>query len=537
MGDMWCGDKEECPMCCVLFGVATPMFAVLISLTSPIPLPPDSIRDLCSVLPVLCFFLNNSRHISMNFYDTAGSRSDQELPVFSLEPFNIPPLSYFPPNGSPDSNVSPDALPTILPCYYGGPSEMFDARIREDQYGLPGPSIELLPEVKPDIDTLNRATGINRVTPYTTARSDRQQERKDQKAALLAVNASRCLVCGDLAWNKHFGSLSCNACAAFFRRTVSRQKSYICRRGKNCSLQENEPRHMCRFCRFQRCIQSGMLISAVLAPLAIDAPGSNDSFLKRVVFARRANFVNRVRATVQVYGGYQNMPQMANKHKDCVTAKYAIRAETRVVKEFINSSGLFAGSKIRNVCSDALVQNFFFSWVLVESLLNTTKNVGFRTNQFYFIDESYLQVNEDRLAQYYLTDPNMINNANVARHATEYFLEVLALSAKFHEARLDEEEQAALSLILIISTARQLLNNKTMFSNQLKAVFQDLKTHYEETYDDVAIRMGNVILLLNEFQRVRHLFCEHIIMQKLSGKVMSYEKMTDDNPLKSIQFD
>ncbi|KAI1715196.1 zinc finger, c4 type (two domains) domain-containing protein [Ditylenchus destructor] len=438
----------------------------------------------------------------MNFYDTSGGHPHQVLPGFSRDQHIIPPLSYFPPNSSPDPNGSPDALPTILPCYYGGPSEIFDARIRAhaDQYGLPGPSNELLPEVKPDIVALNRPTSINRLAPYATARNNRQQDRRDQKTALMAVNASRCLVCADLAWNKHFGSLSCNACAAFFRRTVSRQKSYICRRGKNCSVQGNEPRHMCRFCRFQRCIQSGMLISAVLAPLATDAPGSNESFLKRVVLARRANFVNRVRATVQAYGGYQNMPQMANKHKDCITARYAIRAETRVVKEFINCSGLFAGSKIRNVCSDTLAQNFFFSWILVESLLNTTKNVGFRTNQFYFVDESYLQVNEDRLAQYYSTDPNMKNNANVARHATEYFLEVLALSAKFHEARLDEEEQAALSLILIISTARQLLNNKIMFGDQLKAIFQDLRTHYEETYDDVAIRMGNVILLLNEFQ-------------------------------------
>uniref|UniRef100_A0A1I7SCP9 Nuclear receptor domain-containing protein n=1 Tax=Bursaphelenchus xylophilus TaxID=6326 RepID=A0A1I7SCP9_BURXY len=80
---------------------------------------------------------------------------------------------------------------------------------------------------------------------------------------------SACPICGDGAWNKHFGVLCCNACAAFFRRTVALRKTYLCVRGKRCDVVSGEPRHMCKFCRFQRCIWNGMCINCELTFLTV----------------------------------------------------------------------------------------------------------------------------------------------------------------------------------------------------------------------------------------------------------------------------
>ena len=46
----------------------------------------------------------------------------------------------------------------------------------------------------------------------------------------------KCEICGELAIMRHFSAYSCNACAAFFRRTVASQKTYFRRRGINCHM-------------------------------------------------------------------------------------------------------------------------------------------------------------------------------------------------------------------------------------------------------------------------------------------------------------
>ncbi|VDN94545.1 unnamed protein product, partial [Brugia pahangi] len=49
-----------------------------------------------------------------------------------------------------------------------------------------------------------------------------------------------CQVCLAAASNgSHFGAKTCAACAAFFRRTVSDEKNYICKRSQRCDVKLN----------------------------------------------------------------------------------------------------------------------------------------------------------------------------------------------------------------------------------------------------------------------------------------------------------
>ncbi|GMS85277.1 hypothetical protein PENTCL1PPCAC_7452, partial [Pristionchus entomophagus] len=67
-----------------------------------------------------------------------------------------------------------------------------------------------------------------------------------------------CLVCTAKSDSAHFGVDSCRACAAFFRRTVSLQKRYICRQGtQNCEVNK-DVRYICRRCRYIKCLSIGM---------------------------------------------------------------------------------------------------------------------------------------------------------------------------------------------------------------------------------------------------------------------------------------
>ncbi|VDO61917.1 unnamed protein product [Heligmosomoides polygyrus] len=55
-------------------------------------------------------------------------------------------------------------------------------------------------------------------------------------------------VCEDPKGSVHFGVVSCAACSAFFRRTVSENRKYTCR----------QHRCYCRACRLQKCLLMGM---------------------------------------------------------------------------------------------------------------------------------------------------------------------------------------------------------------------------------------------------------------------------------------
>lgn len=66
-----------------------------------------------------------------------------------------------------------------------------------------------------------------------------------------------CAVCREEGDGYHFGAEACRACAAFFRRSVSLDKKYLCRGSNDCDIAANI-RCMCRACRFTKCLEVGM---------------------------------------------------------------------------------------------------------------------------------------------------------------------------------------------------------------------------------------------------------------------------------------
>ncbi|KAL3989640.1 Zinc finger C4 type (two domains) family protein [Acanthocheilonema viteae] len=71
-----------------------------------------------------------------------------------------------------------------------------------------------------------------------------------------------CTVCGDQATGRHYGTIACNGCKGFFRRTIRRGYRYTCRFSNNCNIDKHN-RAVCRSCRYMRCVNAGMKIDAV----------------------------------------------------------------------------------------------------------------------------------------------------------------------------------------------------------------------------------------------------------------------------------
>ncbi|VDD89993.1 unnamed protein product [Enterobius vermicularis] len=57
----------------------------------------------------------------------------------------------------------------------------------------------------------------------------------------------RCEVCGDSATGRHYGTMACNGCKGFFRRTIRRSYKYTCRFNGNCSI-DKRTSYFCYIC-------------------------------------------------------------------------------------------------------------------------------------------------------------------------------------------------------------------------------------------------------------------------------------------------
>ncbi|XP_059574482.1 steroid hormone receptor ERR1 isoform X2 [Alligator mississippiensis] len=71
-----------------------------------------------------------------------------------------------------------------------------------------------------------------------------------------------CLVCGDIASGLHYGVPSCEACKAFFKRTIQGSIEYSCPASSACEITKRR-RKACQACRFTKCLRVGMLREGV----------------------------------------------------------------------------------------------------------------------------------------------------------------------------------------------------------------------------------------------------------------------------------
>ncbi|XP_058511366.1 steroid hormone receptor ERR2 isoform X2 [Ochotona princeps] len=71
-----------------------------------------------------------------------------------------------------------------------------------------------------------------------------------------------CLVCGDIASGFHYGVASCEACKAFFKRTIQGNIEYSCPATNECEITKRR-RKSCQACRFMKCLKVGMLKEGV----------------------------------------------------------------------------------------------------------------------------------------------------------------------------------------------------------------------------------------------------------------------------------
>lgn len=67
-------------------------------------------------------------------------------------------------------------------------------------------------------------------------------------------------------------------------------------------------------------------------------------------------------------------------------------------------------------------------------------------------------------------------------------------ASQLHLLKLDELDLSILFQIVALRAASKLPNKGKLFEQKLNNLFLNLKRNFEENYDNVALKMGNLIL-------------------------------------------
>lgn len=104
----------------------------------------------------------------------------------------------------------------------------------------------------------NSCSSLSLTGQTSNTNSTQQQQLANQSSN----TQETCLICGDVASGKHYGLRSCEACKAFFKRTVQGKIEYSCPATRECEINKRR-RKACQACRFQKCLNMGMLKEGV----------------------------------------------------------------------------------------------------------------------------------------------------------------------------------------------------------------------------------------------------------------------------------
>ncbi|XP_067865808.1 retinoic acid receptor RXR-beta-A isoform X2 [Heterodontus francisci] len=126
------------------------------------------------------------------------------------------------------------------------------------------PSLGYGPISSPQINSTANMSGLHAVSSSDDVQSSLGMNQAVSYPAGSATLSLRriCAICGDRSSGKHYGVYSCEGCKGFFKRTVRKDLTYTCRDSKDCYIDKRQ-RNRCQYCRYQKCLASGMKREAV----------------------------------------------------------------------------------------------------------------------------------------------------------------------------------------------------------------------------------------------------------------------------------
>ncbi|KAI1730675.1 zinc finger, c4 type (two domains) domain-containing protein [Ditylenchus destructor] len=364
----------------------------------------------------------------------------------------------------------------------------------------------------------------------------------------VSKHQQKCTICRiEDATVFHFGVDVCTGCRAFFRRSVAQQKTYRCLNSRLCGNNTLVPnRRVCKYCRFQRCIDAGMLKSkeqlqmqrmdtngtvmvvngdTSLCHLAM--PLNPTVFVPSREYSTSVNPSNNIVEQFVLFRRRITYERLQSHYKEPQASRPRgmMHHIALGLKEFdLMSKVLDRMQPYDNFSAEdreILWAEYSVCWTVSENCWATIRNGGHYTKRCYHVDGSYVQLDDEGARRHWRALNYLIPEEN--RYATfEALLHMLlAIGISFNsnlfpeiaKASLSEEEISA--LLLLVFTRHEVIG--TVSESAAKALsdlrqksLSNLAQHINSSGRDVGERMGQIIFLISSFQDHVHLLKQTI---------------------------
>ncbi|KAM3861564.1 estrogen-related receptor gamma-like isoform 7-T7 [Diretmus argenteus] len=334
-----------------------------------------------------------------------------------------------------------------------------------------------------------------------------------------------CLVCGDVASGYHYGVASCEACKAFFKRTIQGRRThththtgnieYSCPASNECEITKRR-RKSCQACRFMKCLTVGMMREGV----RLDRVRGGRQKYKRRIDAENSPYLN---------------PQNALPHKKTFSLGGAV--ENKVVSLLLvaEPEGIFAMPDPTVPESDIKALTTLCDLADRELVVNIgwAKHIpGFPSlslaDQMSLLQSGWMEILilrvvfrslalEDRLvyAEDYIMDEEQSKLAGLL----DLNNAILQLAKKYKAMGLEKEEFVVLKAIALAnSDSMQIEDSEAV--QRLQDVLHGALQDYENTHHpDDPRRAGKLIMTLPLLRQTAARAVQHFCSIKQDGRV------------------
>ncbi|NP_001034502.1 tailless [Tribolium castaneum] len=354
-----------------------------------------------------------------------------------------------------------------------------------------------------------------------------------------------CKVCGDFSSGKHYNIFACDGCAGFFKRSIRRNRQYVCKaKDEGSCIIDKTHRNQCRACRLKKCQNVGMNKDAVQ-----HERGPRNSTLRR---QQMSSYYNESRVMMSPPGNVLNltMPKY-EPNPSIIDPGPALPPTGFLCNNYpplpqvppLPLPPIFPPTMINPsaICESA-AQLIFMNVQWVRSIPAFTCLP--LSDQLLLLEESWLDLFVLGAAQFLpLMDFSVLVEAcgvlQQEPHRRDAFLKEVAdfqeTLKKISQFQLDAHEFACLRAIVLFKTS---FEKPSSSSNQEKtttesakiSVIQDdaqmrLNKHVTTTYPKQPLRFGKILLLVSSTFRT------------ISGRTIEdlfFKKVIRDTPIVAI---